>query len=82
MNAPAYTSQVAMAAVPNAASRSFLILCILQIKPLWTYLFPNLKTNLRGMNFGSNEGVIDAVDEYLEDQEEGFYFDRISRLET
>ena len=27
------------------------------------------------MNYGSNEGIIDAVDEYLEDQEEGFYFD-------
>ena len=44
-------------------------------------LFPNLKTNLHGRNFGSNEGIIDAVDEYLGNQEEGFYFERISRLE-
>ena len=44
-------------------------------------LFPNLKTNLRGRNFGSNEGIIDAVDKYLEDQEEGFYFEGISKLE-
>ena len=29
---------------------------------LWTSLFPNLKTNLSGRNFGSNEGIIDAVD--------------------
>ena len=25
-------------------------------------ILPNLKTNLRGRNFGCNEGVIDAVD--------------------
>ena len=44
-------------------------------------LFPNLTTNLQGRNFGSNEGVIDAVDEYLGKQEEGYYFERMSRLE-
>ena len=38
------------------------------------YLFPNLKTNLRGRIFGSGEGVIDAVEEFLGDQEEGLYF--------
>ena len=43
------------------------------------YLFPTLKTNLHGRNFGSNEGVIDAVDEYFGDQEEGFYFEGISK---
>ena len=26
-------------------------------------LFPNMKTNLPGRKFGSNEGIIDAVDE-------------------
>ena len=30
-------------------------------------LFPNLKTNLRGRNFRSNEGIIDAFDEYFGD---------------
>ena len=29
----------------------------------------------------SNKGVIDAVDEYLGDEEEGFYFEGISKLE-
>ena len=28
-------------------------------------LFPNLKTNLCGRNFGSTIGIIDAVDEYF-----------------
>ena len=37
-----------------------------------------MKTNLHGKNFG---GVIDTVDEYLGDQEEGFYFEGISKLE-
>ena len=44
-------------------------------------MFPNLKTNLRGSNFGSKEGVIYAVDEHLWNQEECFYFERISKLE-
>ena len=43
-------------------------------------MFPNLKTNLHGWKFGSNEGVIDALDEYLSDHEEGFYFEGISKL--
>ena len=40
-------------------------------------LFRNLKTNL----CGSNEGIIDAIDEYLGDQEEGFSLERIRKLE-
>ena len=45
------------------------------------YLFPKLKTNFRGRNFGSNDGVIDAVNEWLGDQDEDFYFEGISKLE-
>ena len=44
----------------DAASGSYLTPRILQILPLWTCLFPNLKTNLRGWNFGTSEGDIDA----------------------
>ena len=44
-------------------------------------LFPSLKTNLRGRNFGSNEGVIHAIDEYLGGQEEGVYLQVMSKLE-
>ena len=29
------------------------------------YLFPKLKSHLRGTQYGSNEGVIEAVNEYL-----------------
>ena len=45
------------------------------------YLFPKLKSNLRGTQFGSNECVIAAVNEYLEDQEKVFYLEGISKLE-
>ena len=38
------------------------------------------ETNFCARNFGSNEGVMDTVDEYLGDQEEGFYFEGISKL--
>ena len=45
------------------------------------YLFPKLKSNLSGTQFGSNEGVMTVVNEYLEDQEEDFYLEGISKLE-
>ena len=81
-NAPVHTSQVAMAATTNCG---FVALphppYSLDLAPLDFYLFPNLKTNLPGRNFGSNEGIIDAVEEYLRDQEEYFSFEGISKLE-
>ena len=42
---------------------------------------PKIEINLRGTQFGSNEGVIAAVNEYLEDQEKDFYLEGISKLE-
>ena len=81
-NAPANISQVAMAV---ATKCDFEVLphppYFPDVYPSDFYLFPNLKTNLRGRNFGSSEGVIDAVDEYLDGQEEVFYFEEISTLE-
>ena len=46
-------------------------------------LFPKLKTNFCGRNFGRNEDfiVLDAVNEYLEDHAEDFYFERVTKLE-
>ena len=44
------------------------------------YLFPKLKSHLHGTQFGSNEGVIEAVNEYFGDQEKAFYFERITKL--
>ena len=45
------------------------------------YLFPKLKSHLCGTQYGSNEGVIEAVNEYLGDQEKASYFEGIRKLE-
>ena len=36
------------------------------------YLFPYLISYLHGTQYGSNEGIIEAVNEYLGDQEKAF----------
>ena len=67
-NAPAYTSQVAITA---ATESGFEILLnppySPNIAPFEIYLFPKLKSHLRGTQYGSNEGVIEEVNEYLGD---------------
>ena len=40
-------------------------------------LFQKLKSHLHGTQYGSNEGVIEAVNEYLGDQEKAAYFEGI-----
>ena len=35
------------------------------------YLFPNLKSRLGGKQYGSNEGIIKAVNKYFDDQKKG-----------
>ena len=81
-NAPAHTSQVAMTA---ATKCGFEVLphppYSLYMAPSDFYLFPKLKSHLRGTQFRSNEGVTAAVNEYLDDQEKDFYLEGISKLE-
>ena len=82
-NAAAHTSQVAITAAaiecgfeilphpsysPDVASSDF-------------YLYPKLKSYLRGTQYGSNEGVIEAVNEHLGDQERASYFEGIRKFE-
>ena len=45
------------------------------------YLFPKLKSHLRGTQCGSNEGVIEAVNKYLGDQQKALCFEGIRKLE-
>ena len=45
------------------------------------YLFQTLKSHFRGTQYGSNEGVIEPVNEYLGDQEKTLYFEGIRKLE-
>ena len=65
-NAPAHTSQVAITA---ATECGFEVLPHPPYSPDTVtsdfYLFPKFKSNLRGTQFGSNEVVIAAVNEYL-----------------
>ena len=75
-NAPAHTSKLLWLLQLNAASA----FCVFSWFSTFC-LFLNLKTNLHVRNLGSSKGIIDAVDEYLGDQEEGFYFEGISKLE-
>ena len=73
-NAPVHNSQVAMAAATKCSFKDGPHPPYSpELAPLDFYLFPNLKTNLCGRNFESNEGITNAVDEYLGDQEEEFY---------
>jgi histone-lysine N-methyltransferase SETMAR len=45
------------------------------------YLFPKLKTKFRGRRFESNEGVMEAVNEYFEDLNREFYFEELNKME-
>ena len=80
-NAPAHTSQVAMTV---ATECGFEILPHLPYSPDMAtsdfYLFPKLKSHYGGTQYGSNEGVIEAVNECLGDQEKAFYFEGIRKL--
>ena len=81
-NARARTLEVAMAAVTECG---FDVLPHPPYSPDMVpsdfYLFQKLKFNLRGTQIGSNEGVIEAVNEYLEDQEKDFYLEGTRKLE-
>ena len=45
------------------------------------YMFPKLKFHLRGTQYGSNEGIKEAGNEYLGNQEKTFDFEAIRKLE-
>ena len=83
-NAPSHRSQVAMAA---ATECGFEILPYPPYSPDIAhsdfYLFQVLKSHLRGTQYGRNEDVIEAVNEYFGDQERTwkFYFEGIRKLE-
>ena len=61
--------------------------CSFEVLPHPPYspdLAPSLSKSenlLCGRNFGNNETIIDAVDEYLGDQEEAVYFEGINKLD-
>lgn len=52
---------------------------ILHILRVWLlgeyFLFPNIKRSLAGKNYGSNEELIAAVEEYFAGQEKSYYIE-------
>ena len=77
-NAPDHMAQVAMTV---ATECEFEIILHHPYSPDMAtsdfYFFPKLKSHLRGTQYGSNEGRIEAVNEYLGNQEMTFYFEGI-----
>ena len=79
-NTPAHMSQVAIIAVTECGFEMLHPPYSPDMAPLDFYLFPKLKSHLRGAQYGSNEGVIEAVNEYFGYEEKAFYFERIRKL--
>jgi hypothetical protein len=81
-NAPAHTSQVAMAAATDFAFEILPQPHILRLCPPTSdfYLFPKPKTKLRDRRFGSNEGIKEAVDEFFEDQNREFLSEGLNKV--
>ena len=81
-NAPAHKSLVAMSAAHDCG---FELIDHLpyspDLAPLDYFLFPNLKKNLAGKRYESDEDVIFAVEDFFESQEENFYATGIRALQ-
>lgn len=80
-NAPVHKSRIAMAALEKVG---FEILAhppySPDLAPSDYYLFPNLKKELRGKKFSSDEEVKDAVSAYFADKNKTFFFEGIHKL--
>ena len=81
-NAPCHTCRVAMAAAKECG---FEILphppYSPDLAPSDYYLFPKLKSVLRGKRFETNNDVIEAVDAFLRVQKFSFFYEGIAKLE-
>jgi hypothetical protein len=83
-NAPAHRSKLRWLLELTAALKFFPIppppaTIYPDLPPSEFYLFPKLKTRLRGRRFGSNEGVMEAVNEFFDDQNRGFFFEVLNK---
>lgn len=81
-NAPAHTSHVAMAAIHECG---FELLChppySPDLAPSDFHLFRLLKDSLRGRVFKSDEDVIQAINEWIQEQEQTLFLNGIKGLE-
>ena len=82
VNSPAHTSHVARTPVTECGFEIFSHPSYSpDMAPSDFYLFPKLKSHHRGAQYESNEGINEAVNVYLGDQEKAFYFEGIRKLE-
>ena len=51
------------------------------LAPSEYFLFPNLKKDIRGRHFWSNEEVVAAVEEWVRDKDPGFFSSGLIALE-
>lgn len=81
-NAPAHKSRVALAAIDAAG---FELVdhppYSPDLAPSDFFLFPKLKENIRGQIFPSDDDVMTAVKDWLEDQSPDFFLNGLQRLE-
>ena len=81
-NTPAHTSTIATAKLFNLRYK------ILphppyppDLAPSDYFLFPNMKTWLKGQRFSSNEEIIAAINEYFEGFDQNYFLEGIKKLE-
>jgi hypothetical protein len=80
--APAHNSRVTIAAKTDCGFEIFPHpQYSTDLTPSDFYLLSKLKTNLCGRRFYSNEGVMEGVNEFFEDQNRAFYFEGLNNLE-
>ena len=81
-NARVHTCKIAMDAVER--NRNELIphpVYSPDLAPSDCFLFPNLKKDIRGRHFRSNEEVVAAVEEWVRDKDPGFFSSELMALE-
>ena len=83
-NARVHTCKIAMDAVEQNGYELHVIphpAYSLDLAPSGYFLFPNLKKDIRGRHFRSNEEVVAAVEEWVRDKDPGFFSSGLVALE-
>ena len=81
-NARVHTCKIAMDAVEQNGYQLILHPAYSpDLAPSDYFLFPNLKKDIRGHHFWSNEEVVGAVEEWVRDKDPGFFSSGLMALE-
>ncbi|XP_041364340.1 uncharacterized protein LOC121379723 [Gigantopelta aegis] len=80
-NAPAHSSHVAVGVVSNWLPNSSPSCLFPRSPPSYFYLFPRLKSELRGCESETDEEVIGVVEEFLGVQDKAWFLEGLTMLE-